>query len=101
MKKSPATLDAEIAQALASRRADARPLYWEQRYVKAADLSVGAIVLSGSVPPYTAYEVTSIASAPRRRVRLVLVRLPDRDHQRESTLRPGDTVAVPVESDHG
>ena len=94
-KKIATRLDAEIAEALTTRRAGARPLYWEQRYVRAADLSVGDAVLSGSVPPYTAYEVTRIAAAPRRRLRVVLERLPDRDHQRESVLRPADTVAVP------
>jgi hypothetical protein len=100
MKKSAAQLDAEIAEALSGRRAGARPLYWEQRYVEAGDLRVGDVVLSGSVPPYTAYEVTAIGPAPRRRLRLALVRLPDRDHQRKSTLRPGDTVAVPAGSAH-
>ena len=97
MTKSPAQLDAEIAEALASRRAGARPLYWEQRFAKAADLVVGDTILSGSVPPYTAYEVVRIEPAPRRRVRLLLVRLPDREYQRESILRPTDTVAVPTE----
>ncbi|HSX23428.1 MAG TPA: hypothetical protein VLE97_11695 [Gaiellaceae bacterium] len=87
--KTARQLDAEIAGALA------RPLYWEQAYAKAADLAVGDVILSGSVPPYTAYEVAAIEPAPRRRLRVVLVRLPDREHQRESLLRPGDTVAVP------
>ena len=97
MTKSAAQLDAEIAEALASRRAGTRPLYWEQRYAKAGDLAVGDTVLSGSVPPYTAYEVIRIEPAPRHRVRLLLVRLPDREYQRESILRSMDTVAVPTE----
>lgn len=100
MKKSAAQLDAEVAEALSRPRTSARPLYWEQRYAKAGELRVGNAVLSGSVPPYTAYEVISIAPAPRRRLRLILVRLPDRDHQRESLLRPSDTVAVPLEAVH-
>lgn len=100
-KKTSAQLDAEIAKALASRRSGARPLYWDQRHVKAADLVVGDVVLSGSVPPYTAYEVASIEPAPRRRIRLVLVRLPERDYQRESLFRPTDTVAVPTGSPRG
>ena len=99
--KTAAQLDAEIAKALASRRMGARVLHWDQRYMKAGALAIGDVVLSGSVPPYTAYEVAQIETAPRRRLRLVLVRLPDRNHQRESILRPTDMVAVPTEKLHG
>ena len=101
MAKTTSQLDTEIAEALASRRAGVRPLYWDQRYAKAGDLAVGDTVLLGSVPPYTAYEVIRIEPAPRRRVRLLLARLPDREHPRESLLRSMDTVAVPIEDPHG
>jgi len=95
-KKSAAQLDAEIAEAIASRRSGARALHWEKRFTKAGDLVVGDVILSGSVPPYTAYEVLQIEPAPRRRIRLHLVRLPDREHHWQSVLRPADTVAVPA-----
>ncbi len=96
MTRRAAQLDAEIAEALASRRSGARALHWEQRYTQAAQLRVGDTILSGSVPPYTAYEVVQIETAPRRRLRLQLLRLPDREHSSERLLRPTDTIAVPT-----
>lgn len=98
-RKTPGQLDAEIAEAIAGRRSGARALHWEQRYSKASALSIGDVILSGSVPPYTAYEVARIEPAPRRRLRLSLVRLPDRGHRRESVFRPEDVVAVPAEGE--
>lgn len=80
-----------------AERMGARPLHWEQRYTKAEDLAVGDVVLSGSLPPYTAYEVLQIESAPRRRLRFQLVRLPDREHQQQRIFRPADTIAVPAQ----
>jgi hypothetical protein len=95
-KKTPAQLDAEIAEALAPRSSHAtRTLFWDKSYAKVGDLVVGDVVLLGSVPPYTAHEVVGIEPAPRRRVRLHLERLPDRQHRSQSELRATATVGVP------
>ena len=96
-----AQLDAEIAEVLASPRSGARALHWEQRYTKAAELRVGDVILSGSLPPYTAHEVTQIEPAPRKRLRFQLVRLPDRERSSERLLRPTDTIAVPIDARSG
>jgi hypothetical protein len=89
----PVQLDAEIAEALTARAR--RRSYWDKRFVRAEQLAVGDVILAGSVPPYTAHEVVRIEPAPRRRLSLHLVRLPDRDRAWTLNLRPSDSVGVP------
>lgn len=68
--------------------------YWKKRFTQADRLKVGDIVLTGSVPPFTAHEIVQIVEAPRRRIRIYLERLSDREHVWKIELRMKDTVGI-------